>query len=249
MDTSEHVHPFPASMPPSEAPAPAPPGGPDQPRWPASVGLLGLLVALLGTFVLSGVLAVAYLVLGVDDPGNTDSFEFVALAAQSAAFVVTALLMTGRFGPPSAQQFGFRPFKRSAVGWALVALAAYFVLSAIYISITQPPSDNLPQQLGADKSTTLAIMTGIFVIGIAPPVEELFFRGFLYQSLRTRMGPLGGAILSGLIFGAVHLKLDYLVPLAILGTLLCFLFQKTGSLWPCILVHALNNAIAFSVTT
>ena len=90
-------------------------------------------------------------------------------------------------------------------------------------------------------------MTGVFVIGVAPVVEEFFFRGFLYQSLRTRLGVSGGAVVSGLIFGAIHFKLEYLVPLAILGTALALLFQKTGSLWPCIIVHAANNALAFAV--
>jgi membrane protease YdiL (CAAX protease family) len=50
------------------------------------------------------------------------------------------------------------------------------------------------------------------------------------------------------VFGAIHFKPAFLVPLAILGMVLALLFQKTNSLWPCILVHALNNALAFAVT-
>jgi membrane protease YdiL (CAAX protease family) len=87
----------------------------------------------------------------------------------------------------------------------------------------------------------------VFVIGVAPPVEEFFFRGFLYQSLRTRLGVLGGAVVSGLIFGAIHFKPEFLIPLASLGFLLAWLFEKTGSLWPCIAVHAINNTLAFAV--
>jgi membrane protease YdiL (CAAX protease family) len=209
--------------------------------------LIGLLVALVATFVLTGIIAVIYLALGFDNPEDTSSFEFAAIAAQSFAFVAAALMMTERLGKPDLRQFGFRPFGSSALGWAVVAMLVYFVLSAIYVAITQPPSDDLPQQLGADQSTTLAIVTGVFVVGVAPVVEEFFFRGFLYQSLRTRLGTSGGAIVSGLIFGAIHLKFEYLVPLAILGTALALLFQKTGSLWPCIMVHAANNALAFAV--
>jgi CAAX protease family protein len=218
-----------------------------QPRWPPSAGLIGLLVALMATFVLTGIIAAVYLALGFDNPEDTSSFEFAAIAAQSFAFVAAAFMMTERLGKPDLRQFGFRPFNGSALGWAGVAMLAYFVLSAIYVSITQPPSDDLPQQLGADQSTTLAVVTGVFVVGVAPVVEEFFFRGFLYQSLRTRLGTSGGAIVSGLIFGAIHLKFEYLVPLAILGTALALLFQKTGSLWPCIIVHAANNALAFAV--
>jgi membrane protease YdiL (CAAX protease family) len=206
------------------------------------------MVALIATFVISGIVATIYVLLGYDDPQDSSSFEFVAIAAQSAAFVGAALLMTERLGRPSARDFGFRPFKSSALGWAVVAMLSYFLLSAVYVSIAHPPQDDLPQQLGADQSTALAVVTGVFVIGIAPVVEEFFFRGFLYQALRTRIGVIGGAVVSGLIFGGIHLKPEYLLPLAILGTALALLFEKTNSLWPCILVHALNNAIAFSVT-
>jgi membrane protease YdiL (CAAX protease family) len=230
-------------------PGTAPARGPDPaPAWPPSAALMGLLVALAATFVLTGIVAVFYLLLGWENPQDAASFDFVAIALQSAAFVGAALLMTERLGRPSARQFGFRGFSRSALRWALLALVAYYVLSSIYVLLAQPPSDDLPQQLGADRSTLLAIVTGIFVIAIAPPVEEFFFRGFVYQALRTRLGVPGGAVVSGLIFGGIHLKPEYLVPLAILGTALALLFEKTDSLWPCILVHALNNAIAFTVS-
>jgi membrane protease YdiL (CAAX protease family) len=236
-----------------QAPLPAPGGfwprgSDDDPRWPASAGLLGLLVALVATFVLSAIVAVAYFAAGVDSPDKSDSFDFAALAAQNLAFVAAALLMAERMGRPSARQFGFRPFKPSALGWAVAGIAVYFVISAIYVAIFQPPDDDLPQQLGADKSTLLAVITGIFVVAVAPVVEEFFFRGFLYQALRTRLGVWGGAVTSGLIFGAIHFKPEFLVPLAVLGTVLALVFQKTGSLWPCILIHAANNALAFAVT-
>jgi uncharacterized protein len=235
-------------QPPMHAPTGFFPEGRDEPRWPASAGLLGLLVALVATFILSAIVAVGYIAGGVDDPGKSDSFDFAALAAQSLAFVCAALLMAERMGKPSARAFGFRSFKPSALGWAAAGIGVYLVLSAIYVSIVQPPQDDLPQQLGADKSTALAVITGVFVIGLAPVVEEFFFRGFLYQALRTRLGVWGGAVTSGLIFGAIHFKPEFLVPLAVLGTVLALVFQKTGSLWPCILIHAANNALAFAVT-
>jgi membrane protease YdiL (CAAX protease family) len=55
-------------------------------------------------------------------------------------------------------------------------------------------------------------------------------------------------VISGLVFGGVHAgsapALD-LLPLAALGFGLCLLYQYTGSLYPCIAVHSLNNSIAF----
>ena len=219
----------------------------EEPKWPASAGLMALVLGLVGGLVLIGVIAGFFAVLGGGNLEDNPGFLFSSVAAQDLAFVAAALVVAAGVARPSAAQFGFRVFRPSALGWALLALVVYFVLSAVYVSLANPPADDLPQQLGADRSTTLAIITGIFVIVVAPPVEEFFFRGFLYQALRNRFGIVVAAVLSGFIFGAIHLKVEFLVPLAILGTVLALLFQKTNSLWPCILVHAANNSIALAV--
>ena len=185
----------------------------DRPRWAASTALLGLLFAILATVLFVGFVALAFVAAGVDHPDNSPAFQFAAIAVQSVAFVTIALVMTGI---PSLREFGFRRFKPSALGWALLALVAYFALSGVYIALVHPPRDDLPQQLGADNGALLAVVTGLFVIGVAPPIEEFFFRGFLYQSLRNRVGVWGGAASSGLVFGAIHFKPEFLVPLAIL---------------------------------
>ena len=219
----------------------------ERPPWSASAAITALLLGVLATGILIMLLGGVYLAAGYDDPGDADSFEFVAIAAQSAALVGVTLIIASRFGPLSARRFGFRPPKGSVVGYIVLAIIAYFAVAGLYSLLANPPQDDLPQELGADKNTALAVITGIFVIGIAPPVEEFFFRGFLYQALRNRTGVWGGALLSGLIFGAIHFKPEFLVPLAILGVILALLFEKTDSLWPCIAVHAFNNALAFSV--
>jgi uncharacterized protein len=226
---------------PTAAPQAAPP-------WSAASGLLALVLALVGSVMLALVIAPFFLAFGVDNPEDSSGFAFAATAAQSVAFVAAALGLTSQVARPTARQFGFRPFRPNALGWAMVALFGYFVLAILYQALVNPPSDELPRQFGADESTALAVVTGVFVIGIAPPVEEFFFRGFLYQALRNRLGVWGGAAVSGFLFGAIHFKPEFLVPLAMLGIILALLFEKTGSLWPCILAHSVNNAIAFSVT-
>ena len=85
----------------------------------------------------------------------------------------------------------------------------------------------------------------MLLIVVAPFAEEFFFRGFLYQAFRNSFGVWPGAILSGLIFGAIHFEFFKLVQLAILGVILALLFEKTQSLWPPIMLHAINNTLAF----
>jgi membrane protease YdiL (CAAX protease family) len=214
-------------------------------RWTPSVALTGLLVGAVGVVLTLSITAAIFAAFGARNLDDSSGFAFAATLGQDLALVAAALIVTGGIGPGTARKFGFRKFAPSALGWMVVALLVYYSLSLVYEVIVNPPSDQLPQQFGADRSTALAVATGIFVIGVAPVIEEFFFRGFVFQALRTRLGVLGGALVSGLIFGAVHFKPEFLVPLAILGTALALLFNKTGSLWPCILAHAINNAIAF----
>jgi hypothetical protein len=83
---------------------------------------------------------------------------------------------------------------------------------------------------------------------VAPICEEFLFRGYIFTALRNWRGTLPAALITGLVFGGVHYgsapTLD-LVPLAALGFGLCLLYRYSGSLYPCMIAHSLNNSIAF----
>jgi uncharacterized protein len=111
--------------------------------------------------------------------------------------------------------------------------------------------DDLPEQLGVDESTLALIAVAILVTVIAPIAEEFFFRGFFFTSLRNWKGLWPAAIITGLVFGGIHAgssPVGYLVPLAVLGFLFCLLYARTGSLYPCIVLHCANNSLAFGVS-
>jgi hypothetical protein len=92
------------------------------------------------------------------------------------------------------------------------------------------------------------------VICVAPVAEEFFFRGFFYRALRSRYTVLVAAGIDGLLFGIIHFDFssaDALLivpPLALLGFIFCLVYEQTGSIYPVIALHALNNAIAYAVT-
>ncbi len=254
METSSqpdsHFRPVPGLSEPAVAGGAEPPEGRDY-RWPldASRGLVGVLLALAAALAVTMVTAIAFSAAGAGDLNDNRAFTFIATFGGDAALVATAWFMVAAPSRLKLSMFGLRRFRFwSAIGWVLAAYATYFVLAAIYTVLVNPPQDNLPDQLGANESTLLAVITGVFVIAIAPPVEEFFFRGFLFQSLRNSWGPALGAIGSAVIFSAIHLQFDKFPQLVILGIALAFVFQKTDSLWPCIMLHALNNALAFGVS-
>jgi membrane protease YdiL (CAAX protease family) len=212
-------------------------------RLTASKGLVGLLVAIAATFVFAGVVALVFASAGADvgDRG----FIFVGTLIQDVALIAAAFFIAADLGRPTPRTFGLSSFKRSAFGWLALAFVGYYVLAILYAVIFDPPAEELPEELGANEGVGLAIATGLLLVAVAPVAEEVFFRGFLYQALRNSFGIWPGAIVSALIFGVIHFELFKLFQLAILGVVLALLFEKTRSLWPSIMLHAINNGLAF----
>jgi membrane protease YdiL (CAAX protease family) len=91
----------------------------------------------------------------------------------------------------------------------------------------------------------------VLVCLAAPLAEELFFRGFLFPLLGSRIGVVWGMLVTGGVFSLVHATgspVEALIVLFVLGVGLCAVAYLTRSILPCIGLHALNNAISFSAT-
>lgn len=77
-----------------------------------------------------------------------------------------------------------------------------------------------------------------------PVAEEVFFRGFVLKGLFNRWGFVPALVVSAAVFSVLHLAPALLLPVFVTGLLLGFLYLRTGSIWPCIAVHAAQNLIA-----
>jgi ABC-type Na+ efflux pump permease subunit/membrane protease YdiL (CAAX protease family) len=87
----------------------------------------------------------------------------------------------------------------------------------------------------------LTVMPGIF--------EEIAFRGLLLHGLHRRLHPAALALVVGLVFGLFHVALFRLVPTACLGVMFAAVTMLTGSIFPAMLWHALNNAFGILAAT
>jgi membrane protease YdiL (CAAX protease family) len=96
----------------------------------------------------------------------------------------------------------------------------------------------------ASGAVPLAAAFGTVAI-LGPAFEEVFFRGFLLPVMRRRTSPAAAILLSGGIFGAVHLQPAAFPLLAVLGSLLGMAFLATRDVRAAILVHACWNGGAF----
>jgi hypothetical protein len=212
--------------------------------------------ALLGAFVMANFAALLIdlpaAALGVRVTGShlPAGLELTDTMAQDFVFVGTALLFAGMGGRRLySWQFGLRrAHVGRALAWLVGVLIASIVFDAVWAELAGSPHEKVLESLGANQSSLLLALSALLTCVIAPVCEEFLFRGFVFQALRNWRGPWLGALLTGLLFGAFHIgsapAVD-LVPLAALGFALCFLYWRTGSLYPCIAAHALNNSIAY----
>lgn len=180
--------------------------------------------------------------------GITLVATFVQDALLVAAMVAFARLTGVRVTPGT---FGLRrvPPRRVVVP-AVVAFVVFYVFLVAWAQLQPDTKDDLLNDLGAKSSTAATVGVAVLVCIVAPIVEELFFRGFLFPSLQRLMGWLPAALLAGAIFGGIHAggtPAIFLVPLAVLGFVLCVLYHRTASLLPGMGVHAFNNALTLGI--
>jgi membrane protease YdiL (CAAX protease family) len=230
------------------APAPAPPfAPPGRAGWPPWLSLAAFAAGFGITIVVGGVVIVGVGAFGVSD--NAAGLNIGLTLMQNVALVGAAYAFAALHGRPAAADFGLRsaPLWRSA-GLLVLVWIGFFVLSAIWAAaLGLHEQQDLPDELGADGPLGNVLAVVVLITVVAPLGEELFFRGFFFGALRNWRGPWLAAVLTGLVFGGIHVgssPVGYLVPLAIFGTGLCLLYEWTGSLYPAIALHALNNSIA-----
>ena len=96
---------------------------------------------------------------------------------------------------------------------------------------------------------TVFILMGVVACIGAPLSEEVVFRGYIYTAVKRMAGLPVAVILSGLLFGAVHMSLVALLPLTVLGIILALSYEYTGSLWAPIAIHFCFNAATVAVQT
>jgi membrane protease YdiL (CAAX protease family) len=223
------------------------------PWWTAFAALFaGFVFAFIGAIVVD--VPAAIFGVSLDSSNLPPGIELGDTAVQDIAFVCAAVLFA-HVGVRTvrAWQFGLR---RPRVPWRRVALAipltyvAFFTFDVIWAELLNVnEKEKLLETLGANEGVALLILSAGLTCVLAPACEEFLFRGFIFRALGNWRGWLPAAILTGLLFGGVHVgsapAVD-LPPLAFLGFLLCVLYRNTGSLYPCIGVHALNNCIAFA---
>jgi membrane protease YdiL (CAAX protease family) len=136
----------------------------------------------------------------------------------------------------------WRPLVLSLIVTCLTGLVWISVLR--HFQVLGSASVNLFSASGGYESWLMAGM----IILVAPLFEEWVFRGLLYQSLRRTWGVAASVGLSSLLFTVIH-PLESSVAVLVLGIVTALLVEKTGRLWPSMLVHMGYNAFVMGLWT
>ncbi len=133
-------------------------------------------------------------------------------------------------------------YAAAGAAMSLVVLAASRYLP---VPSSVPMQEYFRDRLGAWLMT-------IFGITLAPLMEELFFRGFLYPALRRRIGLRQALAATALLFALLHAR-QYayswalLLLLFLVGLALTWIRERTGSVAASFLFHAGYNAMLFGL--
>jgi hypothetical protein len=228
------------------------------PLWIALAALLlGLFAGIFATIIVT----IAGSAFGSPVSNPTPAVVLIESLVFDLSFVGAALYLTLLRGGMSLRDLGWlRISIKTAVLAVLIAAVGYYLLSTLYEHLFHlSGTDKLPGELAAKSSVAAGIGTAAFVCVGAPIFEEFFFRGFLFGVLqripfrfgRVNLGPWAAALIVAIVFGAAHAgsaaSSQFLIPLGMFGFVLCLVRWRTGSLYPCIALHSLNNSVALGV--
>jgi membrane protease YdiL (CAAX protease family) len=211
-------------------------------RWPQA--LAGLAIGAAPEALLSLVALI----------GGAGSSSSGAVSAGSAALLAVSALVLYSWQTLAAWLFSLRTAGRALALWGFrrpnrailwtvpVGLVAVYAVSLAHDLVVHPEQQPIVNEF--PRSGAGAALFVVVAVVMAPLFEEIVFRGFLFRGFANSWGWVWGAVASAAVFGLAHLQLDVFVPLAALGFVLAWAYKRTGSLWACIAMHGIFNAIA-----
>ena len=198
-------------------------------------------IVFLGIQMLAGGLVNA--VVGLSGHSEWLSSPYVAIATMVLASLTTLIVFVwARWACPTKDYLLSHPW--TVVAWSVVA-ALGVVLPSIYVQEQMPELPNLVEQ---EMGQIMDTRGGYLVICLlAPLIEELVMRGAVLRSLLAwKPGQRWAMIaVSALFFALIHLNPAQMPHAFVMGLLLGWMYERTGSIVPGVAFHWANNTVAY----
>ncbi len=177
------------------------------------------------------------------------SFFYVGFFIQFIATISLVLLMTIWLNRAKLTDLGLNlvskdNFIKYGLFGGLVLIIIIFLLGLPISHFNPELEPQLYEQM------LRAVISGndfilLFIIGalLAPLAEELFYRGMVYPVFRHKLGPIPAMIMAGTLFGIVHFDSWRVIPLAVGGIILCYIYEKTNSILVTTMAHGVWNGL------
>jgi membrane protease YdiL (CAAX protease family) len=217
-----------------------------RPQWPPWYAPAALFAAFVAIAVASVPLLPVIITFGISEAVAGVAL-LVLLVVQDGMLVLAALLFASIKRTPPPWHFGIRATRLwPTICWAALAFGLMLGVELGYIELFGVDETNV-EELGEDNLVA-GFAVALAVIVVAPVAEEIFFRAFFYRALRTRLPVWLAALIDGLVFGSLHFQgfdTAIILPIiALFGVGQCLVYERTGSLFAVIAIHAGFNTFA-----
>ena len=207
-----------------------------------SVAAPVFLLVLLGFFYIGAPLQMRDVRLGL---AVTQLLVIAGIPLLAMRMLGIPILPTLRLGRPLPAALPLLAIPAAPAATGLAALVA--TLQGVVVEVPESYREIMRRLVTTESGEGLAL--ALLVFALLPALcEEILFRGFILRALLGRVSPMRAILWSAVLFGAFHFDLYRLLPTILLGLILGWVAWATGSLWPAILLHASNNAIAVLAT-
>ena len=143
-------------------------------------------------------------------------------------------------GRPCGVHLGVRKVNLPMLLWGVVVLmASSVVLEPLLMLFPKEEYQNVTDMVGLGGWAILSVVV------CAPILEEILFRGLIFESCRERFGSGVAVLVSALLFGLVHGVPVQIINAFVVGLIFGYIYLRTGSLLSVILLHVVNNGIAY----
>ncbi|MFV2006848.1 MAG: ABC transporter permease subunit [Longimicrobiales bacterium] len=178
-----------------------------------------------------------------------DDIRWTAVFHVGVVFLAAPLLMIWQFKLNVREALALRVPKPGVwLGVVLGAPAALIVVTGFFqlVNLVLPMPRELIESFGQTiLPEGIPVWQIVILLSVIPGiVEELTFRGALLHGLRRRFSPVVLSLVVGGIFGFFHFQIFRIPSTALLGVILAGITILTGSIFPAMLWHAINNALA-----
>jgi membrane protease YdiL (CAAX protease family) len=173
----------------------------------------------------------------------------VLFVVQSLAMLFLTWLVILRPYRLRLADIGLRPtykgWNRLAVAGGFLCLPLVGVVNYVVQEFLGAPIEN-PQlrALAPEGFSWTSLIAMLLLVGVLVPfIEEIIFRGLVFRWLRRHLRFAYAAPVSALFFSLVHGIPELMPALAVVGLVLAGFAERSGSLWPAIVLHGTFNGL------